>query len=98
MPGTYYRLLTPSGKLDYTLDLDDDPWLATGDTLQSAAWTALDSGVSVAAQSNTTTQATVWVQASSSVTEGEIYDVQCKLTTVGGRIDHRTLRIVIRRR
>jgi len=62
------------------------------------AWTALDSGVSVAAQSNTTTQATVWVQASSSVTEGEIYDVQCKLTTVGGRIDHRTLRIVIRRR
>jgi len=99
MAGTYYIMMNPDSKLDYTLNLAcTDNWLAEGDTISTATWTSLSALITVTSSSTTTTTVTVWLQASASAVEGETYEVKCQYVTVGGRRDYRHLRVVIRER
>jgi len=82
----------PGAVLDYMWDWSD--WLATGDTIDSALITAA-SGIVLDSSTNTTTTATAWL---SGGTAGQAYDVVCKVVTVDGRTDERTIRIVVEER
>ena len=65
--------------LDYTVDWSD--WLAAGDTVESAQWTA-DAGLTLSLKSNSDTQTTTFVSAAA---PGR-YVASVSITTVGGRI------------
>lgn len=82
----------PGAVLDYMWDWSD--WLATGDTIDSALITAA-TGITLDSSTNTTTTATAWL---SGGTAGQAYDVACKVVTVDGRTDERTIRIVVEER
>lgn len=83
----------PSATLDYTLDWYADGWLGT-DTISAVTW-VVPSGLTQASSSNTTTTATIWL---SGGTVGTDYEVTCRITTAGGRVDDRTLRLQVRNR
>lgn len=80
-------LKDPSAVLDYKIDWS--AWLAAGDTILAAAWTAT-SGITVNSNVFTTTTATVWL---SGGTESTIYQLTCHITTAAGREDERTIRV-----
>jgi hypothetical protein len=90
-------LKDPNAVLDYTRDWA--AWLAAsaGDTLASVVWTITgqDSSLTVSAQTNTTTAATVKL---SGGTAGYTYGVACKITTAGARIDERTFYVKVKER
>jgi hypothetical protein len=86
-------LKDPSAVLDYSVDWDADDWLGT-DTISTVTWT-LPAGITSASTSATTTVATNFL---SGGTHGVDYDVACKITTVGGRTDERTIRLQVRQR
>lgn len=75
----------PQSRLDYSFDIQD--WLNTGDTIASVEW-ILDPGITIGIDTyapwNTDTGAFCWI---SDGTLGEVYNVTCRITTVGGRID-----------
>lgn len=81
----------PAAILDYAVDWS--AWLGS-DTIASAAW-AVPAGLTVEAQTHTTTSATVWL---SGGTLGETYALVNQVTTAGGRVDERTLTIEVRNR
>lgn len=87
-------LKDPDAVLDYTIDWDADDWLGSDTITGTPTWT-VDSGLTLSSQSNTTTTATVWLSGGTVNTD---YDVACKIVTVGGRTDERTLRIQVRQR
>ena len=80
----------PDATLDYTLDFTE--WL-DADTLSTATWSA--PGVTVVSSSTTTTTATVWI---SGGTAGKVYQVRCRVTTAGGRVDDRTFEVSVTHR
>lgn len=84
----------PDGKLDYAIDWS--AWLVDGDTISSASWT-VPTGIIQAtpAPSVTAGKATIWL---SGGTAGTSYPVTCRVTTAAGRIDDRTITIVVRDR
>lgn len=86
----------PDAKLPYSVDWSK--WLANeGDTAASAAWT-VPAGMtkeSSPAETLVSGVATVWL---SGGTLGQSYEVVCRLTTTAGRIDERTILIVIKSR
>jgi hypothetical protein len=82
----------PQATLDYSVDWT--LWLASGDYISSVVWT-VPSGLTTVTTSNTNTLATIWL---SGGTVGQSYSVQCKITTAGGRIDERTISIIVRQR
>lgn len=84
----------PEALLDYTVDWDGDDWLGTDTITGTPTWT-VPAGLTLAAQSNTTTTATVWLSGGMADTD---YNVECKITTAGGRTDERTIRIQVRER
>jgi len=75
--------------LDYTFDFT--AWLGT-DTIASAVVTT-PTGLTEASETNTTTKVTVWL---SGGTVGQSYTVTCRITTVAGRVDERSLLIRVR--
>lgn len=79
----------PGARKDYAVDWSD--WL-DGDTISASAWTP-PSGITQYSASNTPTAATIWL---SGGTAGEEYAVVNQITTAGGRIDQRTIKIVVR--
>lgn len=81
----------PAAVLDYTVDWDGDDWLGA-DTISTVTWT-VPAGLATASSSNTTTTATIWL---SGGTAEQDYDVQCRITTAGGRTDERTIRLLVR--
>jgi hypothetical protein len=81
----------PNATLDYTVDWSR--WLGT-DTISSVTW-MVQTGLVKAAESNTTTTATVWLSGGTLATD---YVVTCRITTVGGRIDDRSIKIQVRDR
>jgi hypothetical protein len=83
----------PASTLDYNVDWDSDDWLGT-DTIASVTWT-VPAGITSVSTSATTTIATIFV---SGGTVGQDYDIGCRITTVGGRIDERTIRLKVRQR
>ena len=82
----YYK--DPNATLDYTVDWTE--WLR-GDPISTVAWPSFPAGLTQVSTSNTQQTATTWV---SGGTEGTSYDIVCRVTTVGGRIDDRTFRIL----
>lgn len=87
--GTFAK--DPSAVLDYTIDWTR--WLPPGDAISSVAWTL--SGITNAASSHSTTEATIWL---SGGTDGTTYDVVCEIVTTGGRTDDRTFRVIVENR
>jgi hypothetical protein len=86
----------PSAVLPFTVDWS--AWLAAeDDTADTATWIVPDGLVQEVdpAPSLADGKATVWL---SGGTVGETYAVTCRLATVGGRIDDRTIRIRIEQR
>jgi len=79
----------PQSTLDYSWDWA--PWLGT-DTIATALVTT-PAGLTELSEATTTTKVTVWL---SGGTVGQSYTVTCKITTVAGRIDERSLLIRVR--
>lgn len=87
-----YFIKDPQSTLDYTVDWTS--WMAAGDAISSVVWT-VPSGITQASVSATDTTATIWL---SGGTVGQSYNVQCKITTSGGRTDERTITIIVRQK
>ena len=84
----------PQAMLDYQVDWSS--WLAVGETITVSAWTGttgLTVGSGAQAPSHTTTSATIWL---SGGTLGQTYLVVNEITTSAGRVDDRTIGIVVR--
>lgn len=83
----------PDATLDYSVDwsaqLDD------GDTITASSWPEVDDGITVDSHEHTDTAAVVWV---SGGTAGTTYALTNRITTAGGRIDDRTIRLKIKER
>lgn len=79
----------PSDRLDYQIDWT--AWL-DGDTISASAWT-VPSGLTQYSAANSTTVATIWLTGG---TAGSEYLVTNQITTAGGRIKQRGLRIIVR--
>jgi hypothetical protein len=86
----------PDSELDYTVDWGT--WLPTGDTISTSAWTIIPGGLTESTgmpSTNTNTTATITV---TSGTAGVDYSLINRITTAGGRITDRTIRINVRER
>ena len=81
----------PDATLDYTIDWS--LYLGT-DTIVTAVWT-VPLGLTKVAESKTTTATTVWLSGGTAAAE---YQVACRITTAAGRIDDRTIAIVMRQK
>lgn len=79
----------PSARKDYQVDWS--AWLDS-DTISAVAWT-VPSGITNYSTSNTTTVATIWLVGG---TANADYEVVCQITTAGGRIEQRTIKIQVR--
>jgi hypothetical protein len=84
-------LKDPDATLDYSID-----WslYLVVDTISAVTWT-VPTGITKVSDSHTTTVATAWL---SGGTAGADYPVTCRVTTVGGRVDDRTILIRVRQR
>lgn len=81
-------LKDPSARLDYQIDWS--AWLGA-DTIATSEWT-VPTGLTLYSQSNTTTSAIVWLEGG---TAGAEYLVTNQITTTGGRIDQRSIKILV---
>jgi hypothetical protein len=75
-------------------DVDWSEWLLDGETLTAAAWT-VPSGITKGATPLTDTVATVWL---SGGTVGQTYPIAVRITSSLGRIDDRTIQVIIQNR
>jgi hypothetical protein len=91
---TFERTKDPDEVLDYTMDWTTAPWLSGSDTIDTSTVT-VESGITLDSSSNTTTTQTAWL---SGGTDGSAYEVEFKITTVGGRTGVRTLRVFVSER
>lgn len=91
--GGWWIFKDPQATLDYTIDWSTDGWLGT-DTIASVTW-AVDPGITVAANSNTLTAATIWLSAG---TPEISYTATCHIVTAAGRTDDRSFRVIVRNR
>ena len=85
----------PDSVLDYVLDWNGGapgPWLSTGDTISTSAWTLSSTGIDGSTDSNTTTTTTIWV---SGGTGNGDYDLTNRIVTANGRTVDRTIRIKV---
>ena len=78
----------PQAKLDYQVDWS--AWLTT-DTIKTSTW-LVPAGITKAADSHTTTTATIWLSGGS---VGTTYSIANHIVTDAGREDERSLLIVI---
>lgn len=88
-------LKDPNAKLPFAVDWSQ--WLtAEGDTAATATW-IVPAGLTqdTPGPSLTGGTATIWLSGGTVDTD---YKVTCRLTTTGGRIDDRTIRISVRER
>lgn len=86
-----YMAKQASAELDYKIDWGTAPWLETGDTIATSAWT-VPSGITEVSSTNDTTTATIVV---SGGTANNSYDLVNTITTANGLEDHRTIRLEI---
>ena len=80
---------SPDALLTYTIDWT--AWLSGADTLDTVVWT-VPSGITSVLESNTGYKASIKL---SGGTAGTVYDVKCKVTTVAGLQDARTLKFMV---
>jgi hypothetical protein len=78
----------PDALLDYTIDWAS---LLGADTIADVAW-IVPSGLTQTGESHTDTTATIWLSGGAA---GVDYPVTCRVTTSGGRVDDRTIRISV---
>ncbi len=94
--GLPYWEKDPDAKLDYTIDWTD--WLASAgnDTIAVSTWT-VPAGLTHGspADSLAGAQATVWA---SGGTKGTKYTLTNQITTAGGRVEQRSIVLVIKNR
>lgn len=82
----------PEAKLDYVIDWTE--LLSSDDNIESVEWNVPAGLVLDELQSSHTDKtATAWISGGS---PGTSYNVECKVTTTGGRIDERSFRIIVR--
>lgn len=89
-------LKDPDARLPFAVDWSE--WLTNeGDTAASATWIVPTGLVKETSPAPTLAagKATVWL---SGGTDGADYLVTCRMTTTGGRVDDRTIRVQIRER
>lgn len=82
----------PDARLDYTVDWSS--WLGASETISVATF-IVPSGLTLESESSDTTSATVWL---SGGTVGQLYVVTSRITTNEGRIDDRSILIVVEER
>lgn len=82
----------PEAILDYQWDWS--AWLLT-DTITGTPTITVPTGLTLSVQTNTTTTVTAFI---SGGTVGTTYTVECKIVTVGGRTDERSITIKIEER
>jgi len=80
----------PSARKDYGFDWGT-LWL-NGDTISASEW-ILPTGITKFDESNTTTDTTIWLTGG---TAGTDYLVTNQITTAGGRIEQRSIKIQVR--
>ena len=85
---TFAATKGPGSMLDFLFDWS--PFL-DGDVIEISEWD-VPSGLVSEVETNTTSTATVWL---SGGVVGMCYDVVCRITSVGGRIDDRTIQISV---
>lgn len=81
----------PDARLDYRVDWTS--WLDS-DTIANSEW-IIPTGIVYEADTFDTTSATVWLSGGSL---GSSYEVVNRITTAAGRIDDRTITIIIRQK
>jgi hypothetical protein len=79
----------PNAVLDYFIDWT--LWLTTGDTIDNIVWT-VPSGLTLETQTISGAKAYAWL---SGGTDGVSYNILCRVTTVDGRVDDRTVSIQV---
>ena len=79
----------PSDVLDYSVNWTS--WLLDGDTISASTW-AVEAGITIDSESETTTVATVWL---SGGTAGTTYTVTNEIVTTDGRTAQRSIYIVV---
>jgi len=84
-----YFVKDPDAILDYIVDWIN--WLCS-DTIATGTWT-VPTGITKVSNSITDTEAIVWL---SGGTAGHSYDLTCRIITAGGRVDDRTISILVR--
>lgn len=82
----------PNAVLDY--EFNWSKWLYTGDTIASRVVT-VPTGITLDSSVPADDKVTVWL---SGGTAGTKYNVSCRITTTGGRVDERTIRISVAER
>lgn len=80
----------PDAVLDYKMDWSA-PLAESEDTIASSQWIA-DTGITIDSQGNDSTTATVWL---SGGTAGQEYAVTNRITTSAGRVDDRTILLIV---
>lgn len=79
----------PSASLDYSVDWS--AWLGQ-DTIVTSTWT-VPTGITAQQEATTATVATIWLTGG---TVGTNYLLVNRITTAGGRMDERTIKISVR--
>ena len=82
----------PNAVLDYAIDWSK--WLA-GDQIAESQWTVSGADLEASEQTNTATQATVWLSGGA---VGQTCTVKNKITTQAGRIDERSFIVQVQDR
>lgn len=78
----------PDARLDFVIDWSE--WVVEGDSITSSVW--LPGGLDASDESLDGARATVWL---SGGTPGVTYKVTNRVTTSAGRIDDRTLDVLV---
>ena len=82
----------PDAKLDYTIDWSG--FLGDSETISTSAW-SVESGTATLSQESTSgAKTTVWVEGASGDTKGQV-KLRNRITSSAGRIDDRTLTLLI---
>jgi len=81
----------PDAVLDYGFDWSD--WMVNNDSITASTWAA-ETGITIDSEDEdgNNNTATVWL---SSGTSGRQYRVTNTITTQGGRVDERTLVVIV---
>jgi hypothetical protein len=83
----------PDAYLDFPMDWN--AWLTDGrETVSTAVWT-VPTGLTLGTETLADNVAVAWI---SGGTAGEVYTVSCKVTSSSGRIDERSIVIVVEER
>ena len=87
-----HALKDPDAILEYGFDLTD--WLVDSDTIANASWT-VPTGLTKGTETKTDTITTVVI---SGGTAGNEYKITDRITTTAGRVDDRSIMIVVAER